>query len=79
MTRVDEVVSAFSYQHDCALGMGLSVCGGDCDKYQDFSVVAIASWEAIDWAAVVLTSCPGDASANMNLWLRVSPHCPSWV
>lgn len=67
MSSVGEAVSAVSYQHNCALGMGLSVCAGDCDKHQDFSAVAVASWEAIDWAAVVLSDCPGDASANMNL------------
>lgn len=65
-SSVGEVVGAVSYQHNCALGVGLSVCGGGCDKHQDFSAVAIASCEAIDWAAVVLTDCSGDASANMN-------------
>lgn len=79
ITSMGEVVGAFSYQYDCALEMGLSVCGRDCDKHQDFSVVAIASWEAIDWVAVMLTNCLGDASANTNLWLRLSPHCPSWI
>lgn len=67
MSSVGEVVGGVSYQYNCALGMGLSVCGGDCDKHQDFPVVAVASWEAIDWAAVVLTDCWGDTSANTNL------------
>lgn len=29
--------------------------GGDYDKHWDLSAVAIASWEARNWAAVVLT------------------------
>lgn len=66
-SSVGEVVGAVSYQHNCAPGLGLSVCGGGCDKHQDFSAVAIASWEAIDWAAVVLTDCPVDVSANTNV------------
>lgn len=64
-SSVGEVVGAVSYQHNCALGVGLRVCGGDCDKHQDFSAVAIASWEATD-CGVVLTDCLGDTSANMN-------------
>lgn len=40
---------------------------GDSDKHQDFPAVAVLSWEAVEWAAVVLTHCPGDASARMNL------------
>ena len=39
----------------------------ETDKHRDFSAVAVASWEAIDRAAVVLTNCPGDAGANTNL------------
>lgn len=67
MSSVGEVVGAVSYQHNCALGVSLSVCGGDCDKHQDFSAVAIASCEAMYWAAVVLTDCLGDARANKDL------------
>lgn len=63
MSSVGDVGGAVSYQHSCT-GYGLNVCG---DNHQAFSAVAVASWEAIDWAAVVLTNCPGGAGAPMNL------------
>lgn len=52
---VGEVVGARSYQRNCALGTSLSVCSGDHDKHWGLSAVAVASWEARNWAAVVLT------------------------
>lgn len=66
MSSVHDVAGAISCQHNCT-GYSLNVCGGDCDKHQAFSAVAVASWEAIDRAAVVLTNCPGDAGVPMNL------------